>query len=70
MRGCSRVAGRAQVRDFVLELSMNANVQQALNHDELHAIFSEADVLRDACMRGGRAAGARPHPYPYPYPYP
>ena len=59
-----------KVRDYVLELSMNANVQQALNHDELHAIFSEADVLRDACMRGGRAAGARPHPYPYPYPYP
>jgi len=54
------------VRDYVLELSMNANVQQALNHDELHAIFSEADVLRDACMRGGRAAGARPYPYPYP----
>ena len=47
-----------KVRDYVLELSMNANVQQALNHDELHAIFSEADVLRDACMRGGRAAGA------------
>merc|ERR1719248_496724 len=51
-------AEREKVRDYVLELSMNANVQQALNHDELHAIFSEADVLRDACMRGGRAAGA------------
>ena len=51
-------AEREKVRDFVLELSMNANVQQALNHDELHAIFSEADVVRDACMRGGRAAGA------------
>ena len=37
---------------------MNANVQQALNHDDLHAIFSEADVVRDACQRGGRAAGA------------
>ena len=46
------------MRDLVLELSMNANVQQALNHDELHAIFSEADVVRDACQRGGRAAGA------------
>lgn len=51
-------AEREKVRDYVLELSMNANVQQALNQDELHAIFSEADVLRDACMRGGRAAGA------------
>jgi len=49
---------REKVRDLVLELSMNANVQQALNHDELHAIFSEADVVRDACQRGGRAAGA------------
>ena len=51
-------AEREKVRDYVLELSMNANVQQALNHDELNALFSEADVVRDACQRGGRAAGA------------
>ena len=37
---------------------MNASVQQALPHDELNAIFGEADVVRDAVIRGGRAAGA------------
>merc|ERR1719502_1381052 len=34
-------AEREKVRDYVLELSMNASVQQALQHDELNAIFSE-----------------------------
>ena len=51
-------AEREKVRDYVLELSMNASVQQALPQDELNAIFGEADVVRDASVRGGRAAGA------------
>ena len=51
-------AEREKVRDYVLELSMNSQVQQALQHDELNAIFGEADVVRDAVLRGGRAAGA------------
>ncbi|KAL3927042.1 MAG: hypothetical protein SGPRY_003008 [Prymnesium sp.] len=51
-------ADREKVRDFVLELSMNDKVQQALNHQELEAMFKEADNLREAVLRGGRAPGS------------
>ena len=46
---------REKVRDYVLELSMNEKVQQSLNVAELDAICKEADTVRDALMRGGRA---------------
>ena len=49
---------REKVRDFVLELSMNDKVQQALNHQELEAVFKEADNVREAVLRGGRAPGS------------
>ena len=39
----------------MLELSMNEKVQQSLNVAELDAICKEADTVRDALMRGGRA---------------
>ena len=42
------------MRDYVLELSMNANVQQSLATDELASIFREVDGVRDAVTRGGR----------------
>lgn len=37
---------------------MNDKVQQALNHQELEAMFKEADNLREAVLRGGRAPGS------------
>jgi len=46
---------REKVRDYVLELSMNSNVQQALDKSELDAIFREIDEVRHAVQRGGRA---------------
>jgi len=49
---------REKVRDFVLELSMNDKVQQALNRSELEAVFKEADGVREAVLRGGRAPGS------------
>jgi len=39
------------VRDFVLELSMNDAVDQALPHDELAAIFREGDAARGSLMQ-------------------
>jgi len=48
---------REQVRDYVLELSMNASVQQSLNKDELEIVMREMDQIREAVQRGGRAAG-------------
>jgi len=47
---------REKVRDYVLELSMNANVQQSLQTDELELIFRELDHVREAVQRGGRSA--------------
>ena len=44
-----------QVRDYVLEISMNEKVQQTLNVIELDAVFKESDTVRDAVLRGGRA---------------
>jgi len=49
---------REKVRDFVLELSMNDKVQQSLDHALLDAIFKEADNVREAVLRGGRAPGS------------
>merc|ERR1712167_382306 len=49
---------REKVRDYVLELSMNANVQQTLNTSEMEAIFKEGDQVKDAVLRGGRSSGS------------
>ena len=46
-------AEREKVRDFVLELSMNSSVQQALPTDELRLLFKEADDVRETVARGG-----------------
>ena len=46
-------AEREKVRDFVLELSMNSSVQQALPTDELRMLFKEADDVRETVARGG-----------------
>jgi len=51
-------AEREKVRDYVLELSMNASVQQSLQTDELELIFRELDQVREAVQRGGRSAAS------------
>jgi intraflagellar transport protein 172 len=51
-------AGREQVRDFVLELSMNSKVKQVLDGAELGSIFRELDQVRDALRRGESRAPA------------
>merc|ERR1719502_2352315 len=48
---------REKVRDFVLELSMNAQVQQTLNTTQLEAIFNEADAVRDSLQRNSSGRG-------------
>ena len=45
---------REKVRDYVLEISMNEKIQQTLNVQELEAIFTESDKVRDAILRGNR----------------
>ena len=49
---------REKVRDYVLELSMNASVQQALPPGVLEAVFKEADVVKDNVLRGGRSGNS------------
>lgn len=48
---------REKVRDFVLELSMNAQVQQTLATAQLEAIFNEADAVRDSLQRNSSGRG-------------
>lgn len=51
-----RVLLLAQVRDYVLELSMNKSVQQSLDTAELDHVFRQLDQIRES-MRGGRGGG-------------
>ena len=42
-----------------VQASTRDKVQLALNHQELESIFKEADNVREAVLRGGRATGRR-----------
>ena len=41
-----------------VQASARDKVRQALNHQELESIFKEADNVREAVLRGGRAPGS------------
>jgi hypothetical protein len=47
---CLAPGAAEQVRDFVLELSMNASVEQRLPAHEISAIFREAETARETLL--------------------
>jgi len=48
---------RENVRDYVLQISMNEKIDQKLSHAELEHVFKEMDTVRDGINRGGARQG-------------